>query len=316
MKKITTVLILLSMFLTGCFNNKLNVILKEPIIIEYGSNEKDVQFFDSKKSDKNVMVKEIKGLDTKKIGEQVIHVTFADGKKEIEQEIKVQVKDTKIPVINLLMEKLTITVGDKLDLSKAVKNVSDPVDGKLKYSEKEIAKDGYYFVTDKVDTKKAGTYKAQVIASDKNGNKTSKEIEIVVKNKPKKEVDLSEKVSVNTEYVEQGNVSQDQVQQGQQNSVHNPNRKPTTKPTYPNQYPTEIIVPDLKPIDKNHVHDFNPTGHTDAVLVGPVFDNDDDCMAFADNYSNPEWAGFGYSTCQCSCGRWRTYCFNISYWEN
>ena len=241
---------------------------------------------------------------------------FTDGKKTKEEKLNIEVVDTKKPVIELTKEKLTLIVGDKLDLSKAVKNVSDPIDGKLKYSEKALEKDGYYFVNDKVDAKKAGTYKAQVIAIDRNGNKTSKEIEIVVKNKPKKEVDLSEKVSVNTEYVEQGNVSQDQVQQGQQNSVHNPNRKPTTKPTYPNQYPTEIIVPDLKPIDKNHVHDFNPTGHTDAVLVGPVFDNDDDCMAFADNYSNPEWAGFGYSTCQCSCGRWRTYCFNISYWEN
>lgn len=308
MKKITTVLILLSIFLTGCFNNKLNVILKEPIIIEYGSNEKDVQFFDSKKSDKNVMVKEIKGLDSKKIGEQVIHVTFADGKKEIEKEIKVQVKDTKIPVIDLLMEKLTITVGDKLDLSKAVKNVSDQVDGNLKYSEKMIESGGYYFVTDKVNTKKAGNYKAQIIAVDKNGNKSTAEVDVTVKKKVEKT-----NVSDNIVSVDEGNkpsiqnnneTSQTTTPQYNEPIVDRPSNQSSTKPSSKPSQPT-----------KPHVHHFDNSGYTNGQFVGPVFDNDEDCMRFADNYVNPDWAGYGYTTCLCSCGKWRAFFFDITYPE-
>ena len=58
MNKITTVLILFSLFMTGC-SNQLNVILKESIIIKYGSNGADVDYFNIKESDKNIKVKEI-----------------------------------------------------------------------------------------------------------------------------------------------------------------------------------------------------------------------------------------------------------------
>ena len=82
MNKITTVLILFSLFMTGC-SNQLNVILKESIIIKYGSNGADVDYFNIKESDKNIKVKEIKRLDTSKIREQMISLSFTDGKKKL-----------------------------------------------------------------------------------------------------------------------------------------------------------------------------------------------------------------------------------------
>ena len=47
-------------------------------------------------------------------------------------------------------------VGDQT-LKDNVKAVKDPVDGDLKYSDKEIKKSGYYIDKGKLDTKKAGT---------------------------------------------------------------------------------------------------------------------------------------------------------------
>ena len=292
---------------------KFKVVTKENFKTEYGMELKKDSLFDKDKSDKNVKVKSIEGFDNKKIGKQTITVTFSDGDKTIDEKLNIEVSDTKKPVIELAKEKLTLTIGDKIDLSKAVKNVSDPIDGKLKYSDKAIEKDGYYFVTDKVDTKKAGTYKAQVIAIDKNGNKSTADIEVTV-NKKENKTDASDKVAsvdkVNKPSTH-NNSSNNQTSTPQYNeSVDTQVNRPSAKPSQPSSKPSSKPSQPAKP----HVHDFTVTGVPgEIVFVGPVFDNDDDCMDWADNYDNPDWAGWGYSTKMCSCGKWRAYFFNIDY---
>ena len=301
---------------------KLNVVTKENFKTEYGMELKKDSLFDKDKSDKNVDIKSIRGFDNKKIGKQTITVTFSDGDKTIEEKLNIEVSDTKKPVIELAKEKLTLTIGDKLDLSNAVKNVSDPVDGKLKYSEKAIEKDGYYFVTDKVDTKKAGTYKAQVIAIDKNGNKSTADIEVTVNKKANKtdasdKVASADKVNKPSTHNNSGNnqTSTPQYNESVETQVNRPSVKPNQPSSKPSSKPSQ--KPSVKPSQptKPHVHDFGYTGHDDAVFVGPVFDNVDDCNAWMDNYNNPDWAGWRSSATMCSCGAWRNYCFNISYWE-
>ena len=299
---------------------KFKVVTKENFKTEYGMELKKDSLFDKDKSDKNVNVKSIEGFDNKKIGKQTITVTFSNGDKTIDEKLNIEVSDTKKPVIELAKEKLTITIGDKLDLSKAVKNVSDPIDDKLKYSDKAIEKDGYYFVTDKVDTKKAGTYKAQVIAIDKNGNKSTADIEVTV-NKKENKTDASDKVAsvdkVNkpSTHNNSGNnqTSTPQYNESVETQVNRPSAKPNQPSSKPSSKPSQ--KPSVKPSQpvKPHVHDFGYTGHDDAVFVGPVFDDKYECMDWSDTYDNPDWAGWGYTTCQCSCGKWRTYCFNIDY---
>ncbi|MFR5527300.1 MAG: bacterial Ig-like domain-containing protein, partial [[Clostridium] innocuum] len=121
-----------------------------------------------------------------KVGDQTLKVTFTDGDKSTEKEIKITVKDTKKPKIVLKKDKITITAGDKLTLKDNVKSVKDPVDGSLKYSDKEIKKSGYYIDKGKLDTKKAGTYEVVVKAFDANGNTTDKTFKVTVKNKVEK----------------------------------------------------------------------------------------------------------------------------------
>ncbi|MCR0181027.1 bacterial Ig-like domain-containing protein, partial [[Clostridium] innocuum] len=101
------------------------------------------------------------------------------------KDVKITVKDTKKPEIVLKKDKVTIAAGDKLDLKDNVKSVKDPVDGNLKYSDKEIKTSGYYIDKGKLNTKKAGTYEVIVKAFDVNGNKTEKKFKVIVKEKEK-----------------------------------------------------------------------------------------------------------------------------------
>ena len=193
LKKIMLIFILL-ISTVGCGKvyNSHSLVFEDDIIIEYGEDVDSSKFLkrvdsflinDSMREKGKINVSNITikcpKLDTKKIGKfELVY--------KIDNEVyrtAICIKDTNKPVIELAKEKLTLTIDDKLDLSKAVKNVSDPIDGKLKYSEKVVEKDGYYFVTDKVDTKKARTYKAQVIEIDKNGNKSIAEVDIEIKKK-------------------------------------------------------------------------------------------------------------------------------------
>lgn len=138
-----------------------------------------------KKSDKNIKVDKVQDFNAKKLGDQTLKVTFSNGDKTIEKEIKVTVKDTKKPEIVLKKDNVTITAGDKLDLKDNVKSVKDPIDGTLKYSDKETKKSGYYIDKGKLNTKKAGTYEVIVKAFDVNGNKTEKKFKVIVKEKEK-----------------------------------------------------------------------------------------------------------------------------------
>ena len=175
MKKLLCIAALAALVLTGC-SKDLQVKTTDKLTVEYGEKLNNNKLFDAKESDENVKVDKVSGYDAKKVGGQTLKVTFSDGDKSIEKEIKITVQDTKKPEIVLKKDKITITAGDKLNLKDNVKSVKDPVDGDLKYS---IDKG-------KLDTKKAGTYKVVVKAFDANGNATEKSFKVTVKKKVEK----------------------------------------------------------------------------------------------------------------------------------
>ena len=173
-----------ALILTGCVKD-LQVKTPEKLTVEYGDKLDNDKLYDAKESDENVKVDKVFGYDAKKVGDQTLKVTFTDGDKTIQKDVKITVKDTKKPEIVLKKDKVTIAAGDKLDLKDNVKSVKDPVDGVLKYSGKEIKKSGYYIDKGKLNTKKAGTYEVIVKAFDANGNKTEKKFKVIVKEKEK-----------------------------------------------------------------------------------------------------------------------------------
>lgn len=185
MKKLLGIVALATLVLTGC-SKDLQVKTVDKLTAEYGAKLDNQKLFDAKESDENVKVDKVNGFEEKKLGDQTLKVTFTNGDKTTEKEIKVIVKDTKKPEITLKKDKITITAGDKLTLKNNVKSVKDPVDGDLKYSENKIEKSGYYIDKGKLNTKKVGTYEVKVLAYDVNGNKSEKSFKVVVKKKPVK----------------------------------------------------------------------------------------------------------------------------------
>ena len=178
MKKLLIVVVL-SVILCACGGTK--VTLKDKIEAEYGTELKVEDLTDQK----GIKLKETKNYDAKKVGQQTITVIFTDeDEKEIEQEVTLEIKDTKAPEIKLKKEKVEITEGDKFDPASNIESVKDPVDGDIKKSDdKKITKNGYIITSD-VDAKKVKNgYKVKVTAFDVNGNKAEKEYTVNVKAK-------------------------------------------------------------------------------------------------------------------------------------
>ena len=207
MKKLIFLMIAALCILTGC-SKEIKVVPSEALTVEYGGELNQSKLFDAKKSDQGVKVEKVTGFDSKKVGEQTLQVLFAVEGIEIEKEVKVVIKDTKKPTIKLKKDKITMTLGDNINLRENVKTVTDPVDGKLPYSKKEIRKSGFYIDQGKLDLKKAGTYEVRVHAFDANGNKSEKAFDVVVKNKPKKKAAVSDQPAI----------SETDVQEKQQSS--------------------------------------------------------------------------------------------------
>lgn len=194
MKKLLSIAAVAALVLTGC-NKDLKVTPAEKLTIEYGDKLDNNKLFDAKKSDKNIKVDKVQDFNAKKVGDQTLKVTFTDGDKTIQKDVKITVKDTKKPEITLKKDKIMITAGNKLTLKDNVKTVKDPVDGALKYSDKEIKKSGYYIDKGKLNTKKAGTYEVIVKAFDTNGNKTEKNFKVIVKKKEEAKATTEEQKS-------------------------------------------------------------------------------------------------------------------------
>lgn len=139
-------LFLFIVLVSGC-SSKLEVTIPESVTLEYGTELKYEELFVAASSDEDVKVSSVTGFDAKKCGEQQVNVVYTNekGNKEVEATVKVVVNDTQKPMISLAKEKITVECGDKLNLKDLVKEVKDPVDGTLNYSDKKIDSYGWFF---------------------------------------------------------------------------------------------------------------------------------------------------------------------------
>lgn len=187
--------------LAGCSSFEVKPV--ENLTIEYGDKLLHSTLFDSAASSEGAKVSAVVDFDSKKIGEQDVIVKFTDekGKKSIEATVKVTVQDSKKPIITLAKDKVEITEGDKLNLKDLVKEVKDPVDGDITYSDTKGDSNVWYLEKEKLDTSKAGTYEIKVVAVDANGNTSEATINITVKEKPV--------VKVETPVVKESNTQDD-----------------------------------------------------------------------------------------------------------
>lgn len=183
---------------TGC-DSSLKVSVKEDIEAEYGTELDYRTLYDQDSSSEDIVVKEVKNYDKHKLGEQLITVIFADQKdRSLEQDIKINVKDTQYPTIKLKKDTITLTEGDKFDAAANIESVSDPVDGELKKSDSDKEENGYFIQSD-VNNNKAGSYTVIITACDSNGNKAQKNYKVEVKAKPTPQPSVSKQSATGSE---------------------------------------------------------------------------------------------------------------------
>lgn len=201
-KIVVSLMILMFPMLVGC--QKETMTLKtDSVTVEYGSsisvkaedylkNEKD--FLDKVEVAVNAENEKDKEYPSK--GEYELLLKHDDNIEKV----KVIVKDTIAPKLEI-KDKYTIEYNSKLDQKE------------LKAT--DLSKTTVTLDDSKVNYKKAGTYKATVIAKDDSNNETKKEIEIVVKEEKKKEQATTEKKNNSS---------------NPQNSNKKPNSSNTSKP--------------------------------------------------------------------------------------
>lgn len=175
-KIVVSLMILMFPMLVGCQKETMTLKI-DSVTVEYGSsisvkaedylkNEKD--FLDKVEVAVNAENEKDKKYPPK--GEYELLLKHDDNIEKV----KVIVKDTIAPKLEI-KDKYTIEYNSKLDQKE------------LKAT--DLSKTTITLDDSKVNYKKAGTYKATVIAKDDSNNETKKEIEIVVKEEKKEQTE-------------------------------------------------------------------------------------------------------------------------------
>lgn len=162
--------------------NRMNVEFKENNTIEYASEFNGMDYIDNVSLGR---VTRITHIDTTKLGEhKVLYVLKKDG---VEKEIytTINVVDTKGPEIKFKKDNITIYLGNDYDITSNIESVIDEVDGKLEYKKDNIQENdkSYYTIETDFNKDKQGDYNVNVIAVDREGNKSENKYTITVKRK-------------------------------------------------------------------------------------------------------------------------------------
>ena len=148
--------------------------------IEYGTaNYKTIDLIS--KSSGNVSV--LKDINTSIVGEQVVLLQLKKDNILKNVPIVVEVIDSVLPVIEVEEEIVYVNSGKKFDIFSNIKNVSDNVDGTLKYKEHTLITEEdscYYTIIGEVDTNIVGSHFIEIRAVDSSFNESSLTFEVVV----------------------------------------------------------------------------------------------------------------------------------------
>ena len=211
-KIVVSLMILMFPMLVGC--QKESMILKaESVTIEFGKNI-SLKAEDYLKNEKDFLDKVVvttnainqERRDYPAVGEYEVTLKYENKNSK---SVKVYVKDTEPPEFLVIENSYEVKLNTKFD--KELIRCGDLSSSSIEVNDS------------KVNYKKAGTYKATVIAKDESNNETKKEIEIVVREEKKKEQATTEKNNNST---------------NPQKSNKKPNSSNTSKPSSGGNTPT------------------------------------------------------------------------------
>lgn len=172
--------------------------------IEYGEGEiPSKQLLDLAKYGEIEVTANPATIDTNEVGVKKIEYTISKGKESKTITKEFEVKDTVLPEISGVREKMEILPNSKFDVEEVIRSlkVSDSIDGDFERVEEEPTKNanggydkGWYTVKHNVNTAEESTYNITIHAVDKNGNEQN----LVIPVKVAKETNVSNNTSNNT----------------------------------------------------------------------------------------------------------------------
>ncbi|MDF9825187.1 hypothetical protein M2475_001621 [Breznakia sp. PF5-3] len=161
-----------------------------------------------KNSSNNIVDIAYPTIDTSQVGEHVyIYVAYDDYGNQKEFALVLNFSDPILPVLELTATEVSIEEGTAIDLQSYVKKAEDPIDGKLKVA---IKKPKHY---DRV-----GIHEILYSCKDKNGNKVSAILRLIVKEKSRDNEQVKEE--------------ENNAQNGGNNDI-NQNESSSSKPSQP-----------------------------------------------------------------------------------
>jgi hypothetical protein len=119
-------------------------------------------------------------LDLSKVGDATVTYTLTKGASSRTEELTFKVRDTKKPTVEVTSDTVKIEKDQPFDRFSIVKSASDPVDGELARAGKQGEGEGSYSVEGTFDNAVPGTYFLTVVAQDRNGNRTEKEVRLEI----------------------------------------------------------------------------------------------------------------------------------------
>lgn len=297
-KLISACLIIAVMFtLVGCSSKAVDVTLATSLVLEYGEELDNAKLYDVDKSAKEIKVDKVDGFDSKKVGKQQLLITFSDGDKSEEKELEVEVKDTKTPTIELSEESLSVTMGEEPDYDSIIKEVSDPIDGKLALG-KEDEKGTYWIDASGLDIETLGEYEVIFHAMDINGLKSEPvTLKVVITDNASSENDEKKASSTDTPT----NYNSSSNSGSTDNGYSEPDYTPAPTPT-PQPDPTPAPTPTPDPVPTPPVCSLPNDNITNN--SGQVFYSNNDAKIWARSEIEDEgspWYSHSYAVIRMGC---------------
>ena len=296
MKKILGIatLLVLGLSLAACTSKVELKLKKESVDIEYG-NQIDSHVATYLDNDEDIlkdvklsgMPENEKDRDYPATGEYTLTLAYKDDSDNA-KEVKISVKDTTPPKFEDVKDKYEVDYGKKLstddfkatDLSKVTVTLED--------------KD--------VNYKKAGTYKAIVIAKDESNNETKKDIEVAVKEEEKKETTSTSSSSSSNKTSSSGNNTSSSTKKSTSSASSSSSSKSSNSSSNFSSSNSSNTSTSVDPATCNH-RGIQP-------YIGGWFNDDVEMQKWFAEYSHThEVSTYGATQCD-DCGKWCIHSVN------
>lgn len=167
----------------GCFYRDYKPIYKDPLIIEYGTTDIQTEdILEDVPENKRIDVIDIKELDPMLPSPQQVQIETKKMQRSKTEDITIEVKDTKAPIIELVHDQVELQPGEDFKEEENIISIHDPVDGRIQdmqrgcmdefhaFLRNRMLKSNCVYIGSDLNVQVAGDYEVKIVSYDKQGN--------------------------------------------------------------------------------------------------------------------------------------------------